>query len=362
MTKYIITIILLSLFMVVAGCGKKDEITQTEPLVQTQKIAVDSSTNMSTYAGNVRGRYEKELSFQVSGKVLTRKVQVGDKVHAGDLLMVIDPKDIVQQVNQNTAKVNSAHAQLVLAQANLQRYQKLYEQEAVSGSTIDQYQANYDAAVADYQEAVAAGEQGKNSLSYTELRADRDSVVSAINVEAGQIVSAGQTVLKLVETGDLEVEINVPENRLKYMQIGTPVNVSFWALDKTQVNGSVREISPMADATARTYKIRISIPKIPDGLQLGMTASVNTTDEGTTTNEIGATVPMTAIYQTGDKLSVWVVNDDHTVSLRAVEAENLGDNQVKIKGIFIGDVIVTAGVNKLHDGEKVKIFEDDNLS
>jgi len=362
MKKYIVTILVLGLFMIVAGCGKKDEIAQTEPLVQTQKISVDSSTNMSTYAGNVRGRYEKEMSFQVTGKVLTRKVQVGDKVHAGELLMVIDPKDIVQQVNQNTAKVNSAHAQLVLAQANLQRYQALYEQAAVSASTIDQYQANYDAAVAAYQEAVAASEQGKNSLSYTELRADSDSVVSAINVEAGQVVSAGQTVLTLVETSDLEVEINVPENRLKYMRIGTPVNVSFWALDKTQVNGSVREISPMADATARTYKIRISIPQIPDGLQLGMTASVNTTDEGTTTNEISTMVPMTAIYQTGDKPSVWVVNDDHTVSLKMVEAENLGENQVKVKGLSIGDVIVTAGVNKLQDGEKVKVFEDDNLS
>jgi len=357
-----VTIIILSLVLLAAGCGKKDEVTQTEPLVKTQKISVDNSMNMSTYAGNVRGKYEKEMSFQVNGKILNRKVQLGDKVQFGELLMVIDPKDIVQQVNQSTAKVNSAQAQLDLAQANLQRYQKLYEEAAVSASVIDQYQANYAAADAAYREAVAAGEQGKNALSYTELRADGDSVVSAINVEAGQVVSAGQIVLKLVETGAMEVEINVPENRLKYLQIGTPVKVSFWAFDKMQVDGRVRELSPMADATARTYKVRIAVPQMPDGVQLGMTASVNTTDEVAQTNEISTMVPLTAIYQTGEKLSVWVVNEDYTVGLKPIEAENLGENQVKIKGLSIGDVIVIAGVNKLHDGEKVKIFEGDNVS
>lgn len=348
--------------MIVAGCGKKTEVEKMEPLVKTQKVMSDNSTNMSTYAGSVRGRYEKEMSFQVNGKVLSRKVQVGDKVHAGDLLMVINPKDIVQQVNQNVAKVNSAQAEFVLAQANLRRYQKLYEQDAVSSATMDQYQANYSSAEAVYQEAMAAAEQGNNSLGYTKLMADADSVVSSINVEAGQVVSAGQTVLKLVETNSLEVEINIPENRVKYMSIGTPVKVSFWALDNIQVDGSVREIAPMADTTARTYRVRISIPNVPSGLQLGMTASVDSNCGDKVDDGLSIKLPMTAIYQTGDKPSVWVVNEDNTVSLQPVIIENMEGNQVNLKGISLGTVIVTVGVNKLQEGEKVRIFEDDNKS
>jgi len=348
--------------MIVAGCGKKTEVEKTEPLVKTQKVVSDNSTNMATYAGSVRGRYEKEMSFQVSGKLLNRKVQVGDKVHAGDLLMVIDPKDIVQQVNQNVAKVNSAHAEFVLAQANLRRYQTLYEQDAVSSATMDQYQANYSSAEAVYQEAVAAAEQGNNSLGYTQLVADADSVVSAVNVEAGQVVSAGQTVLKLIETNSLEVEINLPENRVKYMSIGTPVKVSFWALDNIQADGNVREIAPMADAAARTYRVRIAIPNVPSGVQLGMTASVNCNYGEKVEDRLSTTLPMTAIYQTDDKPSVWVVNDDNTVNLQPVIIENTEGNQVKVSGISLGEVIVTAGANKLQEGEKVRIFEDDNKS
>ena len=275
MRRNVFAVLCMMLVLLLAvGCGKKQETAAKAPLVRTQTVTFGDTGESGTYAGSVRGRYETNLSFQVGGQILSRNVQVGDRVKAGDVLMVIDAKDVVQKANQGDAQVDAAKAQLTLAQANLARYQQLYAEDAVPSAVLDQYQTSYDAAVASYQQALAQAVQGHNALSYTNLAAGADGVVSAVNAEAGQVVAAGQTVLTLVQSGELEIEISVPENRIRDVAVGKPVTVNVWALGDTPVDGVVREVAPMADATARTYKVRVSVPNPPEGMQLGMTASV----------------------------------------------------------------------------------------
>ena len=154
---------------------------------------------------------KSQLSFQVGGKLIKRYVELGSIVHAGDALMQIDSRDLQQVVNSNVAATYSAESQLKLAENNLNRYQQLYSQGAISQAQLDQYQSAYEVARASAVQAGAQYSQGANQLGYSVLYADKDGVVSNINAEVGQVVGAGQAVVTLVQDGEREVEINVPE-------------------------------------------------------------------------------------------------------------------------------------------------------
>ena len=169
------------------------------------------------------------------------------------------------------------------------------------------------------------------------------------------MVAAGQTVLTFVESGEMEIEINVPENRLPDISVGKNVEVSFWAMGDTKTRGVIREIAPMADRATRTYKVRVSVPAPPAGMALGMTASVRVTDaKNGDASGTAATLPLSAIYQTGDVPCVWIVKDGK-VALREVSVDSFGANEAIVRGLESGDVVVTAGVHKLHEGEEVRL-------
>ena len=351
--KYTVLVIAVLTALGLTGCGQQTQQAEQPQLVKAIQVGSETAgTTAGTYSGTVKGRYQSNLSFQAGGRITARNVQLGSQVHAGDVLMTVDPKDVAQAVNQTQAQVDAAAAQLQLAQSNLTRYQQLYDMDAISASVLDQYQTAYDQASAQYNQALAAQQAQENQLSYTQLTADADGVISAVSAEVGQVVAAGQTVVTLVHSGDLEVQVNVPENKLADFPVGQNVTVTFWALQNQQTAGVVREVAPMADAASRTYQVNISLPNPPDGMQLGMTASVTLADAGAPAP--GAVLPLSAIYQTGDTPQVWVVTDDDTVELKSVEVEDFGDNTVLVHGLQPTDLVVTAGVHKLREGQAVR--------
>lgn len=352
--KYILVAAAIAAAVSVAGCGSDQTAAEPDQLVKTMEVGKTNDSTAGTYSGTVKGRYESKLSFQAGGRITTRNVQLGTRVKAGDVLMTVDPKDIMQAVNQSQAQVDAAAAQLQLAAANLKRYQELYSADAVSAADLDQFQTAYDRAAAQYNQAQAGQQAQDNQLSYTRLTADADGVIAAVTAEVGQVVPAGQPVVTLVHDGDLEVTINVPENKLADFPVGKAVTVSFWALQNQAVSGVVREVAPMADAVSRTYEVNITLQNPPQGLQLGMTASVaNMSEEQAAADTV--VLPLSAIYQTGSTPQVWVVGKDKTLSLKNVSVETFGDNSVKVTGLQKGDIVVTAGVHKLRAGEKVRI-------
>ena len=174
------------------------------------------------------------------------------------------------------------------------------------------------------------------------------------------MVSAGQAVVTLVQDGEREIEIDVPENRYEDILKAKEIRVSFWALPDRIIEGKVREISPMADKTSRTYKVRIQLTNPPTELKLGMTASVTTSvNTGNASNSL-TYIPLSAIYQTGSTPSVWVVSAG-AVSLRPVKLGNFGDSSVQVlSGLKDQDIIVTAGVHKLKEGQKVRLAGESN--
>lgn len=356
---YILTAILIVLCiaggMIWNGKRQTKVVTDEITVVQTAVINTATAAREFTYSGEVRGRYESQLAFQVSGKVVKRYVELGSTVRAGDVLMDIDPKDLQQLVNSNSAQVYSAEANLRLAESNLKRYQQLYERGAVSKAVFDQYQTAYDIAVAATRQTYAQLTHGANQLNYSTLYADKPGVISSITVEAGQVVGAGQPVLTIVMDGEREIEISVPENRIEELRKASKIKVGFWALPNVTTEGKVREIAPMADPLTRTYKVRISLLHPSPEIKLGMTASATLMGSET---QASATIPLAAIYQNSSTPSVWVITGD-TVALRPVKTGNYGNGTIQIvAGLQSGDRIVTAGVHKLREGQKVKLGGD----
>ena len=325
--------------------------TNLIPVVRTQIIQTADNSLMLNYAGEVRGRFETQLAFQASGRIVKRNIELGSHVNTGDVLMQIDPKDIEQNTNNTAAQLAAAQAQLDLAAKNMERYQKLYDQQAISRLQLDKIQLQYQSAQAAYRQAAAMYAQSSNMLGYTMLVANAPGVISSIYADAGQVISAGQPAATLVQDGEREIEISIPENRIQEIKNVQDIKVHFWALNHTIVDGKLRELSPMADATTKTYKARISLLNPPQDIALGMTASVAMN----TGQQIAVMLPLSAIYQTQNQPFVWVVQDNK-VQLRAVTVGELSGDKVQIlSGLQTGDCVVTAGVHKLRENQAVRL-------
>ena len=343
-------ILILSTVLIISGCGEQKIEQPPPPLVKTILASQTGKISSEVYPGVVKGRYESNLAFQTSGRILRREVQKGSLVYAGEILMTIDNRDAVQQFNAGEAQVAQAQSQMNLAKTNFERYSELYKENAIAAATLYQYRTNYENAVAAYNSAVAQAEQTKNVLNYTNLTANADGVISSINAEVGQVVSAGQTVLTLIQTNELEVEIDVPENHLKDVNVGKTADVTFWAVNGNS-QGVVREIAPMADESARTYRVRLSLTNPPQNIQLGMTAEIILRSNEISPNTF--ILPLSAIYQTGNSAQVWIIKDNKA-ALKNVRVENFSGNEVLVQGLSPQDRVITAGVHKLREGQEVR--------
>ena len=342
-----LTLILAAALAALTGCGTDPAKEAPPPLVRTITVGDVSSTETG-YSGTVRGRYETRLAFQVGGQILSRNVDAGAHVRAGDVLMVIDARDVQQQANAAGAGVAAARSRYELARTELARYEELYAAQAISAAMLDQYRTNERAAEAAYRQAVAQDTSSRNALGYTNLIAGADGVVSNIAAEEGQVVAAGQTVMALTQEGEREIEIAVPESRLAEVSVGMPAAVTLWA-NSAAYTGILRELSPVPDAATRTYTARIALTDAPADLPLGMTARVRL---GASVQD-GVSIPLSALYQTGDTAQVYVVEDD-AVHLVPVTVTAFRTNDALVTGLPQGARIVTAGVHQLHEGEKVR--------
>lgn len=346
----------LSLLIAVCftGCGEDEKIVEDVPVVRAVTVGM-SEAGGEWYSGRVCGRYEKNLAFQVDGKIISRSVDVGSQVSAGQVLLAIDSIDVGQKVNAGRAQVDRAESQERLAQADLIRYRQLYEASAISKAQYDQVVMQYESAQAAVKEARANMAQLDNMLGYTNLTSDVSGTVSAITVEVGQVVAAGQTIVTLVQDGNMEIEISVPENRLSDLHVGDSAAVTFWAKDDLIVRGVVREIAPMADSAVRTYRVRVAVGDMPQDVQLGMTAKVLFGAKADTT----ITIPLSAIYQSGDTPSVWVVRDG-IATLTTIKTGRFSGNRIEVtEGLRVGDIVITAGVKKVNEGQRVRVNAGD---
>ena len=355
-----VAVLLASIFTV--ACGEKSSTPPPlPPLVITQKAVQGDVRAQASFAGEVRARSESALGFRVGGKIIERRVDVGAMVKPGLVLARIDVRDLQLGAAGARSQVAAAQADLTQAQADYGRYSDLYQKKFVSTAEIDRRKATLDVAQARLDQARAQLSVADNQSTYAVLQADRAGVVTAIEAEVGQVVTAGQTVVRVARDAEKEILITVPENRLGEVRAAQKIEVSLWAAPAVRYQGKVREISPSADTVTRTYAVRITVPEADTAMRLGMTASVSLSLANTPDAVV---LPLTAVYQQGTSAAVWIVDPaTQTVKLVPVAIGVYRDDSVTVRsGIREGDVVVTAGVHKLTAGQKVRIANDASAS
>ncbi|MBV8063193.1 MAG: efflux RND transporter periplasmic adaptor subunit [Nevskia sp.] len=351
---------LVSAALVLAACGKPPAKPEEIRPVRTVVINAGTALSGNTYAGEVKPRYESDLGFRVAGKILRREVNIGDTVKDGQVLARLDPVDMSLNEASQRAQLNSLDAQLNVAKLDYERNKKLFDEGVIGASGLDHYRATYDAAQAQVEAGRAQVRAMSNQTGYTELRADHDGIITAVMGEPGQVVSAGQTVMRLAHSGEVEVASNVPEDQVGRLRPGMAVEVALWSSPGTPAPGSIRELASSADPATRTYALRVSVPHPPVQMKLGMTATVRIPLEGPKLVQI----PMAALVEQKDQKGVWLYQaPTQSVAFHPVGVAGVIDNQILVAdGLKDGDVVVTAGAPLLREGQKVKLLSGDAVA
>lgn len=346
---------LLAAAAFLGGCSKPPP--AEEPVRAVKLLTVGESAYGSgyEYAADVRPRVESRLGFRVAGKITRRAVELGQRVQAGQLLAQVDATDYQLAADAARAQVSSATTQRDLAAADLKRFQGLRDQGFISAAEIERRTAQLKAAQATLDQARAQLSSQGHQAGYTQLLADAPGVVTGIEAEVGQVVSAGTPVVRVAQDGPRDVVFAVPEDRVAAVRVGQPVTVRAWASDG-QWHGSVREVAAAADPVTRTYAVKVALAG--EAPPLGATVTVVPQQSGAQ----GAAViklPTSALRREGAGTAVWVFDEaSSSVRSQPVQVAGADGNEAVIAdGLTPGMRVVASGVHVLAPGQKVSVYQ-----
>jgi len=339
------------------GCNQTEVPKQDDRPVLTQVVKLENPEVSASYTGEIRSRYEYELSFRVPGKISKRFVDIGARVKPGDVLARLDPVDNALNASASRAQVSAAEAERDFARAEFDRYKGLRAKNFVSNAELELKQNLLSLAEAKLNAARAQADVTGNQQNYTELKADQPGVVGHIAAEVGQVVAAGQPVFLLAREDAREVAINIPESRIKDATTAEKAEITLWAQPGRVLIGKLREVTPAADPATRTFAARVAItdPALDDSVLFGMTANVTFARKGPRPQ---IRIPLTGMFQKDSKPAVWVLSPDNKVTLRGIEVDQVDNSHALLNGgLQDGERIVVAGVHKLVEGETVRILQ-----
>lgn len=341
----------LTVVLMVAGCSKpaaKDPRLQS-PTVEVFK-AEAAGSNSRTFTGIVEARVQSDLGFRVGGKILERSVDVGQRVHKGQILMRLDSVDLELAFAAQQANVEAARARYTQAKADEARFARLVESGAVSRQEYDQARAARDSAKAQLEAAEAQASVSNNSSEYAVLLADADGVIVRTLSEPGQVVAAGQTVIQLAHDGPREALINLPEGVRP--GLGATASARLYGQDQ-RYQAKLRQLSGAADPASRTFEARYVLEGEAALTPLGSTVTITL---GTSQPSVNQTVrlPVGAVHDRGSGPGVWIVDDKSEVEFRSVQIASIGKEEVLVShGVEAGEKVVALGAHLLHEGQIV---------
>ncbi len=317
--------------------------------VRVQPVVIGAPESAVTYSGTVHARVLADLAFRVGGKVVARPVNVGDHVTAGQVLARLDPADLRLNLETSAQALASARADERNARIDSDRYERLGQSSpAFLPSERDKRQMTEAMAAARLAQAERQLSLARDQLDYATLTADAAGLITALPVEIGQVVTAGQTVASLAHTAETEVVVDVPENRLPDIRAAQAITIRLWSAPDHPLDGKLREIGALADPASRTFAVRITVIDPPPGLlALGMTAAVRFAHPAPPV----ALMPATALTDSGGHPAVWVLDPQrHRAALRPVQVAGYGGNgEVAIAGgLAVGDQVITAGASLMN--------------
>ena len=339
--------------LALSGCKPE---AQADPRLAPRMVLVTQveagAVQRRAFTGVVAARVQSNLGFRVPGKITERLVDAGEAVKAGQPLMRIDRTDLDLAITARERAVASADAVQRQAAADEVRYRELRRAGWSTQQRYEQAKAALDTADAQLESAQAQAQVARNESGYSLLAADEDGVIVDTLGEPGQVVSAGQTVIRIAHSGSREASVSLPE--AVRPQIGSRAEASLYG-DTLEGPATLRQLSDAADPRTRTYEARYVLggeaAKAPLGATVTVTLSVEDADRATR-------IPLAALNEEGSGYFVWVVSDDRKLERRPVEVRKIGASYaVLATGAKAGETIVATGGHFLHDDQEIRVAE-----
>lgn len=346
--------LLLAASVALAACSRPAPSPEPVRAVRTVTAGLSGAQPTQQFAAEVRARTESRLAFEVGGRLVERRVNLGEPVRAGQVLARLDADNLRLGSDAAQAALQAAQVQFAQAQADVQRFGALREQGFISDAQFSRYDTALKAAQAQLAQARAQAGVQANLARYAELRADAAGVVTAVEAEPGAVLAAGSPVLRVAHDGPRDVVFSVPEDQLDRLRAiaATPgaLTVRLWGSDAAPFPARVREVAAAADPLTRTFLVKADVGDAP--VRLGQTATVTA---ALPRREGVVRLPLTALFERQGQTTVWVVDAaTSTVQPRPVGvAGTEGNFALVASGLADGDVVVTAGVHVLTPGQKV---------
>ena len=348
----IFTVVLIAAAL--AGCDKKPPPTPEVRPVRTVTVERSAEGETLSLTGQVRAKDQVSLAFRLDGRMIKRLVNVGDILKAGETVAQLDSQN--QRNALLTAQANLAAAEAALTQARLTfgRQQQLVAGGWTPRAKFDEAQQALLSAEAQVDAAHAQLGIAQDQLSYTDLLADAPGVVTATGAEPGEVVTAGQMIVKVARQGGRDAVFDVSEELIRTGTRDPVVQIALTNDPSVRATGRVREVSPQADSVTRTFQVKVGIIDPPPAMELGSTV----TGSIKLSAPSGLQVPSSALTEADGRPAVWVVDPkSDTVSLRQVDVSRYDPTDVVVaRGLEAGEIVVTAGVQTLHPGQKVRLL------
>jgi len=340
----------------VAGCDKPASQTSEARPVRTVTVERGAEGETTSLTGHIRAKDQVDLAFRLDGRMIERPVNVGDVVRAGQVVARLDPQNQQNALRSAQADLASAEGELTLARLTFGRQQKLLADGWTTRARFDDAQQVLVTAQAQVDSAQAHLRIAQDQLSYTDLSADAPGAVTAVGAEQGEVVRAGQMVVRLARQGGRDAVFDVPEQLIRTGPRDPLVEIALTDDPQVRATGRVREVAPQADPATRTFQVKVGIIDPPEAMRLGSTV----TGSIRLSAPPGVEVPASVLTQANGRPAVWVVDpQSQTVSLRNVDVLRYDPATVIVsQGLETGEIVVTAGVQMLRPGQKVRLLGD----
>ena len=337
------------------GCEREVE-TATQEARPVRTITVDKrDTGVPVVlTGRIEAEDEPALAFRSSGRIVESKLKLGDRVRPGQVVARLEPHNELNALRAAQASLAAAKALFVRTRNHFVRQETLLRQGHTTHTNFDQAKQELQAAQSQVDTAEAQVKVAQDLLSYTELKADGPGVLTEIGPGAGEVVQAGQMIVRLARDGGRDAVFDAPAQLLRSASRDTEVTVSLADDAAVRATGRVRAVAPQADPVTRTFKVKVGLKKPPDAMRLGATVNGHIRLNAEPVIEI----PATALVRGNRDPAVWIVDASTlTVSMRAVDVVRHEPERVVISGGLVsGEIVVTAGVHALHPGQKIRLL------
>jgi RND family efflux transporter MFP subunit len=339
-----------------AACQRTEESLPPE-IRPVRTIKIERSVGGDTVAltGTVQAEKEVNLSFRIDGRMIERNVGVGDAVRPGQLVARLDPQNEDSTLQSTRAQLAAARARQVEARNNFERMKDLVSDNSVSRASFEQAEALLKTADSQVESAQTQVALATNRLDYTRLVSNVTGVVTVQGAETGEVVGPGRMIVQVAREGARDAVFDVPARVKDAVTANGEFAVALVSDPKVTANGTIREIAPRADPVTGTFRVKVRLKDPPAAMRLGSTVAGRVRLAEAPTIEI----PTSAVIRSDRQAAVWVVDPKtSTVATRNIEIRSSDPARIEVaSGLDTGDIVVTAGVQALRSGQKVRLLE-----